>query len=123
MILASLGTLLSCKNSSEQATLSGLYVNYAGAEYENTIVECSTGRVWNVAENAVLAEIRKIYEAAEHAEFGELYLELQGMLQEYDRDQFPQSHEFGEFVGIAILRVSSDLKVIDECRAEHLPEI
>lgn len=108
-----------CTGAATQS-LRGLYVNYEGAEYENVVVECSSGRVWNVGDNDVLAAIQAAYKVTPKSEYGEVLVELQGEFRAYDRDQFPNSHEFGEFVATSIVRVWSDSKELEECRSAHI---
>jgi hypothetical protein len=94
----------------------GLYINYEGAEYEQTFIPCKSGAIWKVEGKAVLEKLSSIYKNSTLSKYGELYVEIKGIFSPIDKTQFPDSHYVGVFHLEDVVDVSTDTKVIDECR-------
>lgn len=120
VLLLSIATNGACTRNPPQYTLEGLYLNYPATDYEDVVIECSSGNIWIISANAILADIQKLYQSEDKSEYGELYFEIRGVFHAFERDLFPNAHQSGEFTGEEVLRVSSSMKDIEGCREKHL---
>ncbi len=90
----------------EIITVTGLYVDFSGGEYEETLSPCDTHEVWDVVANGpAFATLTQAYASAETSgqltKYGELFVELRGRYTAYDEEDEVHSHglfEIAEFV-------------------------
>jgi hypothetical protein len=110
---------LSGYSIAEQSNLSGLFItNNQGAEYENTITECSTGKVIRLSGKEGYDKFIELYFSLENlSEYGELYVDL--IVKDYkviDKKLYPHSHYDAMVTFVSVVEHSTNQERMDKCQ-------
>lgn len=110
---------LSGNSIAEQSKLSGLFLtNNQGAEYEDTLIECSTGKVIKLSGKRDVEKLTELYFLLENlSEYGELYLDL--IIKDYemiDKKKYPRSHHDAKVVFVSVVEHSTNPERMNKCR-------
>ena len=110
---------LSGYSIAEQSKLSGLFItNNQGAEYENTLTECSTGKVIKLSGKGDYGKFTELYFSLENlSEYGELYVDL--TVKDYkviDKKIYTHSHYEAKATFVSVVEYSTNQERMDKCR-------
>jgi len=120
-IIALILVFLSGHLIAEQRNVSGLFItNDQGAEYENTIFECKTGKTIKLSGKQEFEKFVELYFSLKNLnEYGELYVDL--LISDYeviDKTIYTHSHYDAKAVFEYVVKHSVDQKHINECRKD-----
>ncbi|WP_196159493.1 hypothetical protein [Reinekea sp. G2M2-21] len=93
----------------------GLFIHYEGMEYEQTLIVCKTGEVYQLKSSPVTDGLLERYHALSKNEYGEVLAVFSGVVEPEDFEKYPNSHYQGYIDITDILHFSSNQTEIDSC--------
>ena len=102
----------------EERVVVGVFINYEGAEYETTFLDCDGG-VWYAVSNGIRDQLTALHKSSVLSKYGELLVEVRGV---FRVDDDPLSHYSGTVELLEIVDHVDGLAEIDDCTKQAMEE-
>ena len=116
VLVACLCFVAAASAAPEERAVVGIYINYEGAEYETTLLECA-GDAWYAVSNGVRDQLTAIHKSSVLSKHGELLVEVRGV---FRVDDDPLSHYAGTVELLEVVDHVDGLTEIDDCAKQAM---